>query len=86
MNEIALTQGIFTQLCKAGFYTVNTSETGRFDLTFYSTDLLKLYNNEMVTKTLDNTTYNFMTVNINNDDFKEIVKRSPMFSNLIEKL
>jgi endonuclease V-like protein UPF0215 family len=75
----------FTQLCKTGFMTKQTSE-GRSDLQFYSIDMLELCKGKIVEKQLNNETYRFQVVGISNDDIKEIVKRSPIYSNIIDKL
>lgn len=75
----------FTQLCKTGFMTKQTSD-GRGDLQFYSADILELCNGKVIEKQLYNETYRFQVVGISNDDIKEIVKRSPIYSNIIDKL
>lgn len=75
----------FTQLCKTGFMTKQTPE-GRSDLQFYSIDMLDLCNGKIVEKQLNSETYRFQVVGISNDDIKEIVKRSPIYSNIIDKL
>jgi hypothetical protein len=75
----------FTQLCKTGFMTKQTPE-GRSDLQFYSIDMLDLCNGKVVEKELYNETYRFQINGISNDDIREIVKRSPIYSNIIDKL
>ncbi len=75
----------FTQLCKTGFMTKQTPE-GRGDLQFYSIDMLDLCNGKVVEKQLYNESYKFQVVGISNEDIKEIVKRSPIYSNIIDKL
>lgn len=75
----------FTQLCKTGFMTKQTSE-GRGDLQFYSADILDLCGGKIVEKQLYNENYKFQVVGISNEDIKEIVKRSPIYSNIIDKL
>jgi hypothetical protein len=75
----------FTQLCKTGFMTKQTPE-GRGDLQFYSIDMLELCNGKIVEKQFNSETYRFQVAGISNDDIKEIVKRSPIYSNIIDKL
>lgn len=75
----------FTQLCKTGFMTKQTPE-GRSDLQFYSTDMLELCSGKVVEKELYSEKYRFQVNGISNDDIKEIVKRSPIYSNIIDKL
>jgi hypothetical protein len=75
----------FTQLCKTGFMSKQTSE-GRGELKFYSVDMIDLCTGKVVEKELDKDTYRFKVVGISNDDIKEIVKRSPIYSNIIDKL
>jgi hypothetical protein len=65
--------------------TKQTSE-GRGDLQFYSTDILDLCGGKVVEKQLYTETYKFRVAGISNEDIREIVKRSPIYSNIIDKL
>jgi hypothetical protein len=65
--------------------TKQTSE-GRGDLQFYSKDMTDLCNGKIVEKELYNEKYRFQVTGISKDDIKEIVKRSPIYSNIIDKL
>lgn len=83
--NVALNNAQFTQVCKTGFFVTNTP-TGRFDITFNSIDMLSLCKGSVVTKEVYDKTYNFLVVGINDEDLVEIVKRSTMFSSLVEKI
>ena len=75
----------FTQLCKTGFMSKQTTE-GRGELKFYSVDMIDLCTGKVVEKVLDTEIYRFKVIGIPSDDIKEIVKRSPIYSNIIDKL
>lgn len=75
----------FTQLIKTGFLSKQTSD-GRGDLQFYSNDMIELCNGKIVEKELYNEKYRFQINGISNEDIKEIVKRSPIFSNIIDRI
>ena len=83
--NVALNNAYFTQVCKMAFFNINTP-TGRFDITFNSIDMLSLCKGGVVTKQVYDKTYNFLVVGINDEDIVEIVKRSTMFSSLVEKI
>lgn len=83
--DIVLNMAKFTHLCKFAFFVVNT-ETGRFDISIDSSDILKLCRNEIVEKLVYEKTYRFVIDNISNEDLIEIIKRSTMFSGLAEKI
>jgi hypothetical protein len=83
--SIALNNPQFTQVCKSAFFVTN-SPTGRFDISFHSIDILSLCKGEFVSKNVYDKIYKFLVVGISKEDLIEIVKRSPMFSSLVEKL
>jgi hypothetical protein len=83
--NVALNNAQFTQVCKTAFFVTNTP-TGRFDISFYSADIISLCKGEIVTKEVYDKVYNFLVVGINDEDLVEIVKRSTMFSGLVEQI
>jgi hypothetical protein len=83
--NVTLNNAQFTQVCKSAFYITNTP-TGRFDISFHSIDIISLCKGEVVTKNVYDKIYKFFVVGINYEDIIEIVKRSTMFSSLVEKL
>lgn len=83
--SIVLNNPQFTQVCKSAFFVTNTS-TGRFDISFHSIDILSLCKGEFVSKNVYDKIYKFLVVGISKEDLIEIVKRSTMFSSLVEKL
>lgn len=83
--NVSLNNSHFTQVCKSAFFIVNTP-TGRFDISFYSADIISLCKGDIVTKEVYDKVYNFLVVGINDEDLVEIVKRSTMFSGLVEQI
>lgn len=83
--NVTLNNPQFTQVCKSAFFIVNTP-TGRFDISFYSADILSLCKGEIVTKEVYDKIYKFLVVGIDDEDLVEIVKRSTMFSSLVEQI
>lgn len=83
--NVALNNPQFTQVCKSAFFIVNTP-TGRFDISFHSNDILSLCKGDIVTKEVYDKIYKFLVVGINEEDLVEIVRRSTMFSSLVEKI
>jgi len=83
--NVTLNNPQFTQLCKSAFFLVNTPN-GRFDISFYSVDILSLCKGDIVTKQVYDKMYKFLVVGINDEDLVEIVRRSTMFSSLVEQI
>jgi len=83
--NVTLNNPQFTQVCKSAFFIVNTN-TGRFDISFHSNDILLLCKGGIVTKEVYDKIYRFLVVGINDEDLVEIVRRSTMFSSLVEQI
>ena len=83
--NVTLNNAYFTQVCKTAFFNINTP-TGRFDIIFNSIDMLSLCKGGVVTKQVYDKTYKFLVVGINDEDLVEILRRSTMFSSLVEKI
>lgn len=81
MNEIRilLDELAFTNLCKSGYITRNLSE-GRTDIGFTKTDIISLSKGEILSKTVGVTNVLVALKDIGLELIKEIVKRSPIFS------
>ena len=84
-NRISLNESSFTNLCKSGFYTYSSKETGRDEISFTKMDIRKLSKGEIIEKNVGNI-YKFAVQDIGFDLIKEIVKRSPLYSELYYEL
>ena len=85
--RILLNYPMFTNLCKMGFYNEeNISE--RIQLYFTKEDIRLLINGKVVEKesSYTNTNYMFMLQDIGFENINEILKRSPIFSDLVGNL
>lgn len=82
--EVKLDETNFTILCKIGHFTRNTPN-GDDVIYFSKTDIKNLYNRETVIKT----SYHKYEIDLLLNDkylIKEIIRRSPIFSDLYDEL
>lgn len=84
-NRILLNESSFTNLCKSGFYTYNSNETGRDELSFTRMDIKNLAKGQIIEKNVGNI-YKFALQDIGLELIKEIIKRSPIYSELYYEL
>lgn len=81
---VVLNESKFTGLCKIGFMTIH-NEMGRDDLYLSKTDIKSLYKNKEITK-FQGDTY-VIKLNMTDDYLiKDIIKRSPLFSDMYYEL
>lgn len=83
MNEIrtALGEKLFTQICKTGSMTHGSGYTGT-DIRFTKSDIITLANGEILEKVENGQTFKYLVEDIGFDLIKEIIKRSPIYSEL----
>jgi hypothetical protein len=75
LNEIT-----FTNLVKSGFYKINNSSS---TISFSSNDILAMCKRgEIVDKQINNKLYRFIVSDLGFDIYRDILKRSPIWSNL----
>ena len=77
-NRILLTEATFTNLCKIGYFT--TSD--RHDIYFSKEDIINLSNGKIIENETTGSMYKFALQDIGFSLIKEILKRSPIFSEL----
>ncbi len=85
MNEINinLNENTFTNICKLGFIKYRSIDNTIDSLYLSSNDILSLYKEGILSKNINiENTLKLNTNNINGDIIKEIIKRSPVYSNL----
>lgn len=84
-NRTVLTEKMFTHVCKIGFISIDTSEFGRTDINFYKADILQLIKGEILNKELGTQNFKFALQITDIEMIKEIVKRSPIFYELLNQ-
>jgi len=82
--RILLNETMFTNLCKMGFYTA-VENNSKNDLYFTKEDIRLLVTGKVVTKdaSYEQTNWLFMLQDIGFDTINEILKRSPIYTDLV---
>ena len=86
-KRILLSESMFTNLCKMGYYTA-VENNSKNDLYFTKEDVNLLVTGKVVEKdaSYNQTKWLFMLPDIGIDLINEILKRSPIFSDLVGNL
>jgi hypothetical protein len=84
--RIVLDEKSFTNLCKSGFFSHNSPEFGNTDIHIYKHDIKNLISDKIVTKEIGNETFNLALAKMEYELVKEIVRRSPIFSEMYYEL
>lgn len=79
--RIMLNENTFTNLCKYGFVIHTSKENGRVELNITRNDIHKLYKGEIIEKRIG-FVYKIALQDIGKGYIKEIIKRSPVYSQL----
>jgi hypothetical protein len=85
MKEInaVLTEVTFTHICKNGFILHKSELSGNYDIRFTKQDIRQLVNGNIIEKDSDDAILKFaLQENINMEMIREILKRSPIYSDL----
>ena len=77
--RILLNEPMFTQLCKTGFYT---HQNPRTEITFSKLDIKSIAIGDILEKEIDGILFKFALQDIGSDLIIEIVRRSPIYSDL----
>lgn len=80
--NLNLNEPQFTKLCKMG-YLVESSPSGTHYLNFTKADIMSLISGEVVKKFIDDKAVLFSIPKIDGETVTEIVKRSPIYYELI---
>ncbi len=87
IQKFSLNEIFFTQLCKTGFFKHNSKSMGSFDINFNRSDITQLFNYGIVSKEYtDDVLMFFVDPKMTKETMKEIIKRSPIFSELSNTL
>lgn len=79
--RVVLTENMFTNICKNGFM-----KHGSNDLSFNKNDIKTLSSGEILDKELDNSLFRFILQDIGKETIIEIIKRSPIYSDIAYNL
>jgi hypothetical protein len=79
--KIILNEIQFTNSCKSGFINYNSRETGRIDIHLTNNDIKEMVSNNLISKKLGYL-FEISTLNIDKDNIREIIKRSPLYSEI----
>lgn len=83
--KIGLNVILFTGICKKGFYLINTPN-GRIEFQFIKSDIIDLYNGKIIEKSYYEDIYKFALYIDDKVEVVNIIKRSPIFSEIAETL
>jgi len=88
MKEIrnSLNEAMFTNICKHGFIRHQSTLSGTFDVRFSKNDMKQLCLGQIVEKDADDAILKFALQDLGLDIIKEVVKRSPIYSDLAQEI
>lgn len=84
--KILLNEATFTSVCKAGFLTYIPTSGTKLEVTFTYEDMKKFINGEVITKLVLDVKFLIALQDIGKLMIKEILMRSPVFSNLASEI
>jgi hypothetical protein len=82
----SLNEALFTNICKHGFIRHQSTLSGTYDVNFTRVDMRKLCKGEMLEKQTDDAVLKFALQDLGSEMIREIVKRSPIFSELAQEI
>jgi hypothetical protein len=82
----SLNEAHFTNICKHGFIKHQSTLTGTYDIRFTKSDMKKLSEGEILEKEADDATLKFSLQDLGSETIREIVKRSPIYSDLAQEI
>ena len=82
----SLNEAMFTNICKHGFMKHQSTLTGAYDIRFTRVDMKQLCSGEVLEKQTDDAVLKFGLQDIGSELIKEIVKRSPIYSELAQEI
>ena len=88
MKEIrhSLNEGMFTTICKHGYIKHQSTLSGSFDVRFNKNDIKQLTQGVIVEKDADDAVLKFALQDLGQEMIREIVKRSPIYSDLAQEI
>lgn len=88
MKEIrnSLNEAMFTNICKHGFIRHQSTLSGTFDIRFSKNDIKQLCSGQIVEKDADDAILKFALQDLGFETIREVVKRSPIYSDLAQEI
>lgn len=81
-TRILLTETTFTNLCKSGYFTHRSESSGSIDVRITKSDMKVITSGQILEKDLGDEMVKIALQDIGLDLIREIVKRSPMYSDM----
>lgn len=82
----SLNESMFTSICKHGFMKHQSSLTGTYDVRFTRVDMKQLCKGDVLEKQTDDAILKFALQDLGSELIREIVKRSPIYSELAQEI
>jgi hypothetical protein len=82
----SLNESMFTNICKHGFIRHQSTLSGTYDISFTRIDIKHLCKGEVLEKQTDDAVLKLALQDIGSDLIREIVKRSPIYSELAQEI
>lgn len=88
MKEIrhSLNESMFTTICKHGYMKHQSKLSGTFDIRFNKNDIKQLSSGLIIEKHADDVIIKFALQDLGTDNIREIIRRSPIFSDLAQEI
>ncbi len=81
LNEV-----MFTNICKHGFIKHQSTLSGTYDVRFTRVDMRHLCLGDIIEKQTDDAILKFALQDLGSETVREIVKRSPIYSELAQEI
>ena len=82
----SLNEVLFTNICKHGFIRHQSTLSGTYDVRFTRVDMKHLCLGDVIEKQTDDAILKFALQDLGSEMVREIVKRSPIFSELAQEI
>ena len=82
----SLNEAMFTNICKHGFIRHQSTLSGTYDISFTRIDIKHLCKGEVLEKQTDDAVLKFGLQDIGSELIREIIKRSPIYSELAQEI
>ena len=82
----SLNEAMFTNICKHGFIRHQSTLSGTYDIRFTRVDMKQLCLGEILEKQTDDAILKFALQDLGLEMIREIVKRSPIYSELAQEI
>lgn len=82
----SLNEAMFTSICKHGFMKHQSTLSGTYDVRFTRVDMKQLCIGEVLEKQTDDAILKFGLQDLGSELIREIIKRSPIYSELSQEI